>query len=216
MKLAIIALLVFIMLPWRLIAPVVERAAIVEPASEQPVTPAAEPVVTEPEQKASPQATPIAITNPIPVKKETAPVEYTEAYVVELERAIHDRINAERVRLGLKVLGYDDTLAQVAALHSTDMANENYFAHADENGCTSACRVTNSGYSWRAVGENLFLIKSTYKYSVEDASAVIVQGWMGSEGHRRNIVNEDFTEQGVGVVILGENMYATEVLARPR
>jgi uncharacterized protein YkwD len=220
MKLAIIALLLFIMLPWQLVAPVVERAVIVAP-QEEAEKEVAEPAVTEPQpQEQEPtetvQVQPITVVNPAPPQQDAEPVEYTEEYIAELELAIHDRINAERVRQGLKILGYDDTLAYVSALHSVDMAKENYFAHEDENGCTSSCRVTNAGYEWRAVGENLFLIKSSFRYSVEDASAIIVQGWMGSEGHRRNIVNKDFTEQGIGVVILGNAIYATEVLARPR
>lgn len=212
MKLAILAVLLFIMLPWQLIAPVVERAEIVAPTNtvEEP----AEPVAAAPQVVV--QAKPIAVVDPPPPKQESKTVEYTEEYTAELERAIHDRINAERVRQGLSILAYDDTLATVAALHSVDMAKENYFDHADENGCTSSCRVTNAGYAWRAVGENLFLIKSSYRYSANEASAIIVQGWMGSDGHRHNIENKDFTVEGIGVVVLGDAIYATEVLARPR
>jgi uncharacterized protein YkwD len=216
MKLAILVVLLFILLPFQLVAPVVERAVITTPEAlldpadtTEEQAPASQEVVV--------QAKPLSVTNPPPPTQPAAkPVEYTEEYIEALEQAIHDRINAERARLGLDILAYDDLLARVSALHSADMAKENYFAHADENGCTSSCRVTNAGYEWRTVGENLFLIKSTYRYSVEDASAIIVQGWMGSEGHRHNIVNKDFTVQGMGVVILGDSIYATEVLARPR
>jgi uncharacterized protein YkwD len=43
-----------------------------------------------------------------------------------------------------------------------------------------------------------------------------VAGWMGSEGHRKNVLSKNFTHQGLGVVINGNALYATEVFARPR
>ena len=167
------------------------------------------------------QPGPLVSSHPAPPKPQVPtaapePVEYTEEYVEQLEQAIHDRINAERTGEGLGLLEYDDDLAEVAAFHSTDMATNNYFAHEDDEGCDSACRLTSVGYPWRVVGENLFLLRSTYRYSVADASAIIVAGWMGSEGHRKNVLEKRFSHEGVGVVVLGDSIYATELLTRPR
>jgi len=219
MKLILLAVLFFILMPWQLVAPVLPLPAALTDDQEAAVetdTPIAEE--TEEPPVVAVQTKPLVAVNPVPPKTSAPPkkVVYTEEYTELLERAIHDRINAERVRMGLGILGYDDALAKVAGLHSTDMANENYFDHADENGCTSSCRVDAAGYLWRMVGENLFLLKSTNRYSVEDASAIIVQGWMGSEGHRHNVLEKDFTYEGIGVVILGDAIYATEVFALPR
>jgi uncharacterized protein YkwD len=147
---------------------------------------------------------------------EPEPVEYNEAYVTELELAIHELINIERELEGLKSLKYDDVLAEVAAYHSTDMAQEDYFAHQDEDGCDSACRVTSSSYKWRMVGENLFLLGSGRHFTIKEASTIIVVGWMNSEGHRANVLQPKFSHEGVGVVINGDSIYATEVLALPR
>lgn len=219
-KLLLLGLLMFILLPWELFAPVVKSPVVIAPQEATTALPIAAVPVTSTslvsEKPVPPPAKPLSSVNPPPPKPTPKPVVYNEAYSVELERAIHDRINAERVRAGLGILTYNDTLAQVAALHSTDMAEENYFAHEDENGCTSSCRVTKIGYDWRSVGENLFLLKSSNRYSVEDASAIIVQGWMGSEGHRHNVLYDNFTQEGIGVVIKGDAIYATEVFARPR
>lgn len=220
MKLLIVVILLFIFLPWKLFAPVSETPVPSSaPAVQTEANSAETIVVLTPPAPTAPETT--VETKPVvgerlPPPKSSTEVQYTESYVEELERAVHDRINVERVRAGLQVLGYDDTLAQVAAAHSTDMAVKNYFAHEDENGCSSSCRVDASGYKWRAVGENLFLLKSTHRYSIEDASAIIVAGWMGSEGHRRNVLEADFTVEGVGVVTYGDSIYVTEVLARPR
>jgi len=201
-------------------APVVVTTAPVEeavPAGEQEVVQESEIVVEVAEEAPLPSKNvPVGASNLPTPPPEPVQVAYDEAYVEQLELAVHNRINEERVREGLDTLQYDNVLAQVAAFHSTDMAKNDYFAHEDENGCDSACRVTAAGYKWRAVGENLFLLKREYHFSADGASAVVVAGWMGSEGHRKNMFEPDFTHEGIGVVILGDSIYVTEVLARPR
>ena len=177
---------------------VVESAAAVEPGPLEANPPAPEPILVGSTEQAEP------------------PIQYTEEYVELLEQAVHEKINVERVREGLDILTYDEILAEVAGGHSTDMAKNNYFAHEDDDGCTSSCRVNAAGYKWRFVGENLFLLRSEHRYTVEDAAAIIVTGWLGSEGHRKNVLNKNFTTEGVGVVVLGNTLYATEVFAKPR
>ena len=143
-------------------------------------------------------------------------VAYAADFALALEAAIHEAVNVERVKNGLKALKYDAALADVARGHSADMANANYFAHTDDDDCDSACRLNEAGYKWQAVGENLFLIDSGYRHTVSDAAAVFVQGWMGSDGHRKNILEKTFTYEGLGVVVLDDKIYATELLARPQ
>ncbi len=219
MKLAILLVIFFIALPWRLAAPVIERT-VIEPVPQEVVAEKVAPVAKEDPVIAEVQTKPsVAVTQPAPAQTHLVPqnsVEYTEEYVEELEKAIHIRINAERVNQGLNELTYNDFLAQIAASHSTDMAEENYFEHADENGCTVSCRVTNAGYDWRMVGENLFLLGRQEHFTVEGAAAVVVAGWMGSPGHRKNLFEKDFKQEGIGVVIKGDAIYVTEVLTRPR
>jgi len=94
------------------------------------------------------------------------------------------------------------------------LAND-YFEHEDLNGCSSSCRVTNGGYRWQSVGENIYMM-SGYKLSPEKAAAMIVDGWMNSPGHRANILGTSFTYSGVGVVSDGESIYATALYAKPR
>jgi len=188
-----------------------------EPVQEPETSPTSEIVVEVAEEAPlSKEDTPVGASNLPTPPPEPKQVTYDEAYVEQLELAVHNRINEERIREGLNALEYDDVLAQVAAYHSTDMAANDYFAHEDKDGCDSACRVTSAGYKWRMVGENLFLLKREYHFSAEGASAVVVAGWMGSPGHRENMFEPDFTHEGIGVVILGDSIYVTEVLAKPR
>ena len=48
-------------------------------------------------------------------------------------------------------------------------------------------------------------------YTAEEMARLLSEGWMNSDGHRANILNERYVETGVGVVI-GENfrLYATQ------
>ena len=178
----------------------------IDPTPSSAALPAAKDISTPPTKTQ-------AVT---PAPEPEVEVEYTADFALALEVEIHEQINVERVKNGLKVLKYDTVLADVARLHSADMAKANYFAHEDDDGCDSACRVNKVGYKWRAVGENLFLLDSGYRHTVSDAAAVFVQGWMGSEGHRKNVLQKTFTYEGLGVAILGDKIYATELFARPQ
>lgn len=144
------------------------------------------------------------------------PLTTTLSLSEQIEIKVHEKVNIERAKQGLTALSYDNVLASVARAHSKDMHDKKYFAHENLDGCSSSCRITNAGYEWRAVGENIFMIKSSYTYSAEDASSVIVQGWMGSDGHRRNILDSNFTYEGIGVYVENGAIYATENFARPR
>jgi uncharacterized protein YkwD len=52
------------------------------------------------------------------------------------------------------------------------------------------------GISYRCAGENIAM-----GYQTPDA---VVEAWIDSEGHRENILNENFTQIGVGYVSDGK------------
>jgi uncharacterized protein YkwD len=54
-----------------------------------------------------------------------------------------------------------------------------------------ATGVTNAGYRWSAVAENIAM-------GYPDPAAVMT-GWMNSPGHRTNILNCQYRQLGVGV-----------------
>lgn len=167
-------------------------------------------------------------TEPLPIKVETqspqntttpapapTPAEAKPDFITEVEQQIFILQNAERVKNGLPTLLPDATLAAVARAHSVDMAAKNYFNHTDLSGCSSACRVDNAGYAWRAVGENIYMM-SGYQLPADATAQKMVEGWMNSPGHRANILGSAFTNAGVGVAEIGDSIYATVDLAQPR
>lgn len=85
-------------------------------------------------------------------------------------------------------VAWNDTLAMAAYLHSEDMAIHQLFSHTGSDGSTAGERITREGYDWWTYGENIAV-------GYQSVSAVM-QGWLGSEGHCRNIMNPAFAEIG--------------------
>lgn len=100
-------------------------------------------------------------------------------------------------------LTWDCLLIEAAYIHTLDMVENNFFNHIGSDGLRVSNRVTNVGYSWNYVGEN---IAAGY-LSPES----VVDGWLNSPGHCRNIMNENFEEFGAAVI----DRHWTQVFARP-
>jgi len=138
-----------------------------------------------------------------------------EDFVACVETEVLRLTNDERTKQGLSALAPDSKLHDVAQAHSDDMLTDDYFSHDDQSGCSSSCRATNAGYRWKAIGENIYMM-SGYKMTPEQTAAMMVDGWMNSPGHRKNILNESFTESGVGLAVDGKSIYVTSMYGKPR
>jgi uncharacterized protein YkwD len=150
-----------------------------------------------------------------------------------LAASIHDLINEERKKEGLKSLQWDQSLANIAFDHSKDMAERDYFDHVSPEGEDFADRYTEHQYRKETRvgdtvyvgGENLSLtnVVRSYTYNPEtnevheyeyndldELANSTVQGWMESPGHRENILTP-FTREGIGIYVTAEGeVYITE------
>ena len=132
-----------------------------------------------------------------------------ESRVVELT-------NQERAANGCSVmLAANDKLHQAADGHSADMLGRDFFSHTNPDGEGPGERLAEVGYDWVWYGENI-----AAGYASPEG---VVAGWMGSSGHRANILNCNFTGIGVGHAYdagdpgtLRYQHYWTQVFARPR
>jgi uncharacterized protein YkwD len=106
------------------------------------------------------------------------------------ERLVLQRINEARTRGGCAALAWDDRAAAVARAHSADMSRRGYFNHVSPEGSQPAQRLTAAGIAWRAIAENIAQTQG----GAEDA----VRLWLGSRGHRDNLMNCAYTHTGVG------------------
>ncbi|SPQ00971.1 conserved exported hypothetical protein [Candidatus Sulfobium mesophilum] len=148
----------------------------------------------------------------------------------ELEIRIHELINIERQKEGLRPLALDKKLCAIARDHSKDMAERNYFSHLNPEGEDFLVRYKKKGFVCRVrVGqsicegaENIFCNnlyssiiyvneKAHYDWnSLEEIARSTVRGWMKSTGHRENILQPVFRSQGIGVIIKNGKVYITE------
>ena len=86
-------------------------------------------------------------------------------------------------------IAWNNQLEMAAAVHSNDMYVNNYFAHASTEGHKAGTRIERVGYSWRTYGENIAFGQRTERE--------VMQGWLKSPGHCKNIMSKTFKEMGV-------------------
>lgn len=106
-----------------------------------------------------------------------------------LTREVVSLANDKRADAGCGPLRVDSKLTNASQKHSKDMAQRDYMSHDTPEGVGPAERAAEAGYTaWG--GENV-----AAGYTSAEA---VMDGWMNSEGHRKNILNCDFAAIGVG------------------
>lgn len=101
----------------------------------------------------------------------------------------------------------DPAIRQRARRHSEDMADRGKLYHGDVRG----------RYPCDYAGENAFkshwernVIGVGYIDSNKELARHVVNGWMNSSGHRRNILRQEYSRIGVGVHKEGNLVYVTQ------
>lgn len=149
-----------------------------------------------------------------------------EIQIPDLERLIHQSVNLERRAHEREPLEWDEQLGALARAHSEDMAKREYFKHVNPEGLTPMKRLEEAGYNkCRLVGENIYQNnlysraitekkRTTYDWnSMEKIAATTIKGWMESSGHQQQILEKNYTSEGIGVAIAGDDkVYITQIL----
>ena len=156
-----------------------------------------------------------------------------------LARSIHDATNEARRRQGVGPLAWDARLAPVAAAHSRDMARRGFFDHVSPEGADANDRARRAGVRCEAplapgrvrvgVLENLYKTsrwtawrertvggRTTRDYDWQTPEAItraVVDGWLASPGHRRNLLDPSARGEAVAVGLAADDaVYVTQVL----
>lgn len=140
----------------------------------------------------SPQSSPTPTPSPTATKPKPAPSapQGTIDEVLTL-------VNNARAEAGCGTVRIAPQLVNAATDHSADMASNNYFSHTSLDGRSPWDRAKAAGYQF-ASAENIAKGQS-------DAAAVM-QAWMDSPGHRKNILNCASNTIGLGVVKSGDGI----------
>lgn len=99
--------------------------------------------------------------------------------------------NKERSANNLQILNENKILDNVANNKAKDILEKQYFAHTNPDGKPFYKWVEEGGYNYNYAGENLAIDF--------DESEEILNAWMGSPAHRDNIINNNYTEIGIGI-----------------
>jgi uncharacterized protein YkwD len=115
-----------------------------------------------------------------------------------MEAAFVAAVNRERAAAGLGSLSVADDMTSVARSHSRVMANGTDLHHNPDLGRDVS--------GWKKVGENV-----GRGPSVDAIHAAL----MASPGHERNIVDPEWTQLGMGVVVEEGRIWVTQVFRTP-
>jgi len=107
------------------------------------------------------------------------------------EKEMFKMVNKERRERGVRELEWAPEIVPVARSHAMDMWQRQYFGHVTPDGKDVGNRLDEGGVGFLLAGENLALAPT-----LETAHT----GLMNSEGHRTNILEDDFGKLGIGVI----------------
>jgi uncharacterized YkwD family protein/spore coat assembly protein SafA len=124
------------------------------------------------------------------------------------EEEVTRLVNIERTNRGIPALKTNWELSRVARYKSQDMVNKNYFSHTSPTYGSPFNMMQNFGLRFSAAGENIAYGQRTPKE--------VVNAWMGSSGHRANILSTSYTQTGVGAAKKSNGtIYWTQMFMKP-
>jgi uncharacterized protein YkwD len=129
---------------------------------------------------------------------------------VVITNSIVDLTNVERSRAGVSPLRTEGRLMRAAQLQAEQMASLGRMDHVLRDGPypEPQDRLAAAGYKWRAYAENI----AYGQRGPEDVTG----SWMGSKGHRANMLNGAYTELGTGYAVDDRGRsYFVQVFGKP-
>lgn len=142
----------------------------------------------------------------------------------EIVDSIRDRTNENRVSKGLPPLVWDDNLAEIASGYAYEVSRTGKLSHTEKNGDGPAERAQAYGYPTTkeikggiriGIAENLAYMGTGMVAGIgyvdpTNSTAIakaLMDGWMESPGHRKNILDPLADRFGVGIFWNGEYYY---------
>jgi uncharacterized protein YkwD len=154
----------------------------------------------------APRVTPIVTPepantpNPGPTLEPPKPVDVNDITAPEYQLVAV--INSDRAAFGLKPVTMNAQLAKIAKIRSLQILSSGNMTHyADDGSFAFKSLLDQISFPYLSAGENLAQNNFYWEESMGMANIQL----MNSPSHRRNILNPDFGEVGVGIVGPGQN-----------
>lgn len=126
--------------------------------------------------------------------------------LVNPKRLVSEEINDRRNENNTHPLYRIELLDKIAWRHVNYMAEKNTITHF---GFKHRARFINKMLGNSYVGENC--CKYPSKVYSKRVVKNIADGWMRSDGHRKNILNPAYTNTGIGCVIKNGSIYIVQI-----
>ena len=130
---------------------------------------------------------------------------------------IHHQVNEVRKLYDLKPLSWSSKIADIATKHSKDMSDRDYLDHISPEGNDVADRFKQANFVCDRKlpngdilkgGENLAEV--SYPDDITGIGTRVVQSWMDSPSHRKNLLFEDYATEGIGVIFSDDVLHITQ------
>lgn len=133
-------------------------------------------------------------------RKDSIMVTVIEPPVDQWKHEVLTLVNKIRIKNNLEQLTWGTTCEEAASTRATETITLYAHTRPDGSSWSTACPAPSSGgFS----GENLAIGNAAV------SPATVVALWMGSESHRANILNSDYTKLAVGFVYDPDTLYRT-------
>lgn len=135
-----------------------------------------------------------------------------------VERAIVEMTNAYRAKNNKGPVRAEPRLTRAARAYARFLARTKQFSHTAD-GREVGARISEAGYDWCTVGENLALHLDSRGFASRALAKKALEGWINSPSHRKNMLTSHVTEIGVGVVRAPDKdpkYISVQLFARPR
>lgn len=162
--------------------------------------------------------------NSQPSREESAPVNVGVLDQDLLSRLVVEETNRFRISQGRGPLTVSEPLTTAAVGHAKAMAENGFFAHKnphDSRQRNLTDRISHAGLKSRAVAENIALTYAldfrdlqawirdsrgsrsrqappVLEYTYRALARSVVQQWINSQGHRRNLLGRPYSQIGLG------------------
>lgn len=129
---------------------------------------------------------------------------------------ILQQTNRFRKEKGRDAVTANPLLMQAAADFAKFMAKSNKFGHTADGNQPNG-RARQQGYDPCLIAENIAVEFNSRGFTTHALASKFIQGWKHSPGHRKNMLDPDVTETGVGVAQSETGYYyAVQMFGRPR
>ena len=120
---------------------------------------------------------------------------------VDIEKQVVEIVNNERAKLKLAPLQINESLMSSCDIRAKEIVTKFSHDRPDGMSCFTAIKI-----QYSAAGENIA--------KGQNNAEAVMNSWMNSEGHRKNILSENYTHIGVGCFESNKTLHWVQLFIR--